>query len=171
MPRNTCRSEMFAKWKKLDPMERYEKYLTENKMWDAKGEKEIDARIDRELTEELEIAENSPFPPPELAEQGVYCDGCHTIEAVWKRPKKEVMPPKSSVNAEWNVERFGGIEQGEARGDERAAESGESGNGRGTSAWKRSRTSRPAQNHSESRTAKDGSKSKPAENRARKKRS
>ena len=21
------------------------------------------------------------FPPPELAEQGVYCEGCHTIEA------------------------------------------------------------------------------------------
>ncbi len=51
--------------------------------------------------EDLEFAENSPFPPPELAEQGVYCDGCHTVEAEWQRPKEEVMPPRSSVKAEW----------------------------------------------------------------------
>ena len=33
------------------------------------------------------------MPPPELAEQGVYCEGCHTIEADWQRAKAEVMPP------------------------------------------------------------------------------
>jgi TPP-dependent pyruvate/acetoin dehydrogenase alpha subunit len=108
--------EMFAKWKKLDPLERYEKYLTENKLWDEKAKKEIDARIDRELTAELEIAERAPFPPPELAEQGVYCEGCHEIEAVWKRPKDEVMPPKSSVDPVWKLGSTGNIEQGEARG-------------------------------------------------------
>jgi len=108
--------EMFAKWKKLDPLERYEKYLTENKLWDEKTRKEINTRIDRELTSELEIAENAPFPPPELAEQGVYCDGCHTIEAMWKRPRDEVMPPKSSVDPVWKLGSTGNIEQGEARG-------------------------------------------------------
>jgi TPP-dependent pyruvate/acetoin dehydrogenase alpha subunit len=108
--------EMFAKWKKLDPLERYEKYLTENKLWDEKAKKEIDTRIDRELTAELEIAENAPFPPPELAEQGVYCDGCHDIEAVWRRPKEELMPPKSSVDPVWKLSATGNIEQGEARG-------------------------------------------------------
>ena len=108
--------EMFEKWKKLDPIARYEKYLTENKLWDEKAKKEIDARIDRELTAELEIAENAPFPPPELAEQGVYCDGCHEIEAAWKRPKEELMPPKSSVDPVWKLGATGNIEQGEARG-------------------------------------------------------
>jgi TPP-dependent pyruvate/acetoin dehydrogenase alpha subunit len=108
--------EMFAKWKKLDPIERYEKYLTENKLWDEKAKKEIDTRIDRELTAELEIAESAPFPPPELAEQGVYCDGCHEIEAVWKRPKDELMPPKSSVDPVWKLGATGNVEQGEARG-------------------------------------------------------
>jgi TPP-dependent pyruvate/acetoin dehydrogenase alpha subunit len=109
--------EMFAKWKKLDPLERYEKYLTDNKVWDEKTRKEIDARIDRELNAELEIAENAPFPPPELAEQGVYCDdSCHKIEAVWKRPKEELMPPKSSVDPVWKLSATGSIEQGEARG-------------------------------------------------------
>jgi hypothetical protein len=50
------------------------------------------------------------MPPAELAEQGVYCEGCHTIEAEWHRSKAEVTPPKSSVAAGWNVKDFGGIE-------------------------------------------------------------
>jgi TPP-dependent pyruvate/acetoin dehydrogenase alpha subunit len=109
--------EMFAKWKKLDPLERYEKYLTENKLWDEKTKKEIETRIDRELTAELEIAESGPFPPAELSEQGVYCDdGCHKIEADWKRSKDELMPPKSSVEPVWKLSAVGEIEQGEARG-------------------------------------------------------
>jgi hypothetical protein len=50
---------------------------------------------------EVEFAENSPVPPPETAAEGVYCEGCHTIDADWQRPKAEVMPPRSSVKAEW----------------------------------------------------------------------
>jgi hypothetical protein len=50
---------------------------------------------------DVEFAENSPFPPPELAAQGVYCEGCHTVEAIWKRPMEDLMPPRSSVKAEW----------------------------------------------------------------------
>ncbi len=103
--------KMFDYWKARDPIARYEAYLTTNRIWDAKTKSEIDARIERELDEEQKFAEESPLPPPELAEQGVYCDGCHTIEAVWQRPKDEVMPPKSSVKSEWVVEDFGGLEQ------------------------------------------------------------
>ena len=88
---------MLEFWKKRDPLGRYEQFLHENKLWDAKTKKEIEARIAREIQADVEFAENSPFPPPELAEQGVYCEGCHTVEADWKRPKEEVMPPGSSV--------------------------------------------------------------------------
>jgi TPP-dependent pyruvate/acetoin dehydrogenase alpha subunit len=102
-------SEMFEYWKARDPLMRYEKHLTENHFWDEKTKGDLDARVDRELAEDLAFAESSPFPPPELAEQGVYCDGCHTIEANWRRPKEEVMPPKSSVTAAWTVRDFGGI--------------------------------------------------------------
>jgi len=109
--------EMFEYWKKRDPLGLYEKYLTENRLWDEKSRKGIEARIDRELTEDLEFAENSPFPPPELAEQGVYCEGdsCHKIEADWRRPKEEVMPPKSSVKPVWEVDGFGSGEAGVKR--------------------------------------------------------
>lgn len=117
--------EMFEYWKKRDPLDLYVKYLDENKLWDAKTRKEIEARIDRELTEDLATAESGPFPPAELATQGVYCDGCHTIEANWKRPKEEVMPPKSSVEAAWKMANPGGMEIGEAR----VVAAGASGNG------------------------------------------
>jgi TPP-dependent pyruvate/acetoin dehydrogenase alpha subunit len=98
--------EMLEAWKKRDPLDRYEKFLNENRLWDAKTKKEIDARIAREIQADVEFAENSPFPPPELAGQGVYCEGCHTVEADWKRHKEEVMPPRSSVKAEWPKKLF-----------------------------------------------------------------
>jgi TPP-dependent pyruvate/acetoin dehydrogenase alpha subunit len=101
--------EMLEYWKARDPLDRYEKYLTENRLWDEKTKADLDARVARELAEDLAFAENSPFPPPELAEQGVYCEGCHAIEANWRRPKEEVMPPKSSVTAAWTVTDFGGV--------------------------------------------------------------
>ena len=95
--------EMFDYWKARDPITLYEKYLTENKIWDAATKSEIDARIERELDVEQKFAEDSPLPPPELAEEGVYCDGCHKIEADWKRAKAEVMPPKSSIDPTWRL--------------------------------------------------------------------
>jgi TPP-dependent pyruvate/acetoin dehydrogenase alpha subunit len=101
---------MLAYWKARDPIARYETYLTEHKLWDAPQKSEIDARIERELDEDQKFAEESPMPPPELAEQGVYCDGCHTIEAEWHRPKKELLPPASSVEAVWKVLDFGAFE-------------------------------------------------------------
>ncbi len=110
--------EMFDYWRAQDPIDRYEKLLTENKLWDRRTQAEIDARIERELKEDLEFAENSPFPPPELAEQGVYCEGCHTIAPEWHRLVEELMPPKSSVQAVWRVEDFGALE--EARGTTKA---------------------------------------------------
>jgi TPP-dependent pyruvate/acetoin dehydrogenase alpha subunit len=98
-------------WKARDPITRFEKYLTENKLWDAKQKSEVDSRIERELDEDQKFAEESPMPPPELAEQGVYCDGCHTIEADWHRPKNELMPPASSVEAVWEVADFGALSE------------------------------------------------------------
>ncbi len=99
--------EMFEFWKARDPIARYEKYLTERGLWDEKAKAEIDARIERELDEDQKFAEESPLPSPETAEQGVYCDGCHTIEADWRRSKEEVMPPAASVEAAWQISDFG----------------------------------------------------------------
>ena len=102
--------EMFDYWKARDPILLFEKYLTENRVWGAGKKAEIDARIEQELDVDQEFAEESPLPPPELAEQGVYCEGCHTIQADWRRPQAEVMPPASSVEAVWTVSDFGALQ-------------------------------------------------------------
>jgi hypothetical protein len=108
--------EMMDYWKARDPLDRYARYLTENRLWDADTQSSLDGRVEQELAEELALAEASPFPPPESAEQGVYCEGCHTIEARWQRPREEVMPPKSSAKAEWVVADFGDVTPGAGGG-------------------------------------------------------
>ena len=60
-------------WEKNnDPVERYERYLTEKKI--ATGEKleEITADINRELDEDVAWAESSPMPESEQAAYGVF---------------------------------------------------------------------------------------------------
>src|SRR5256886_17552291 len=86
-------NEMLEAWKKRDPLDRYEKFLNENKLWDAKIKKEIDARIAREIRADVEIAENSPFPPPELAGEGGNCRGGPAVEAGRERRDEEVQAP------------------------------------------------------------------------------
>jgi hypothetical protein len=99
--------EMLDYWKSRDPLERYENFLTVNNLWDAAKKAEIDARIESELDADQAIAEEAPLPMPEEAAHGVYCEGCHTVEAEWQREKTEVIPPAASVTAEWKVNDFG----------------------------------------------------------------
>jgi len=101
--------EMRAHWEARDPIALYEKFLTAEKLLDATGKKEMDDKLDTLLAAEREFAENSPMPPPEFAEGGVYCPGddCHKIRAKWERPITEVTPPRSSVEAVWTVAGFG----------------------------------------------------------------
>ena len=101
--------DMRAYWEARDPIALYEKFLTSEKLLDAKGKKEIEEKIEKLLEKEREFAENSPMPPPEFAETGVYCTGdeCHKIRAKWERSQSEVTPPKSSVKPVWTVEGFG----------------------------------------------------------------
>jgi len=101
--------EMRAYWEARDPIALYEKFLTGEKLLDAKGRKEIEEKINTLLAKERDFAENSPMPPAELAETGVYCTGddCHKIRAKWERPVAEVTPPRSRVEAVWTVPGFG----------------------------------------------------------------
>lgn len=123
--------QMFDYWKARDPIALYEKYLTHNKIWDAKTQAEIDARIERELDVEQKFAEESAMPPPELAEEGVYCEGCHEIEAAWQRPKAELLPPACSIEPGWEVKDYGAFTKGQADTKQIAAP-GMSGGGNGS---------------------------------------
>jgi len=101
--------EMRAHWEARDPIALYERFLTGEKLLDAKSKREIEEKIDALLSKERDFAENSPMPPPEFATHGVYCTGdeCHKIRPKWERPIAEVTPPKSSVAAVWTVAGFG----------------------------------------------------------------
>jgi TPP-dependent pyruvate/acetoin dehydrogenase alpha subunit len=114
--------EMMDYWKARDPLERCRAYLTQSKLWEADAQAALDARVERELAQELAAAEASPFPQPESAAQGVYCQGCHVIEPRWLRPKDEVTPPKSSVRAVWPATDFdgdfGGVQPGASKASE-----------------------------------------------------
>jgi hypothetical protein len=100
---------MRAYWEGRDPIALYEKFLMGEKLLDAKSKKDVEERIEKLLAAEREFAENSPMPPPEFAETGVYCTGdeCHKIRPKWERPIAEVTPPKSRVKPVWTVEGFG----------------------------------------------------------------
>jgi TPP-dependent pyruvate/acetoin dehydrogenase alpha subunit len=101
--------EMRAYWEARDPIALYEKFLSAEKLLDSRNKQEIEEKINTLLAKDREFAENSPMPPPELAETGVYCTGddCHKIRAKWERPVAEVTPPRSSVEAVWTVPGFG----------------------------------------------------------------
>jgi len=98
-----------AHWEARDPIALYEKFLAEEKLLDGKGKKEIEDKIHALLEKERAFAENSPMPPSETADQGVYCTGpeCHNIQPKWERPIDELLPPKSCVDPAWMVEGFG----------------------------------------------------------------
>src|SRR5215813_8862597 len=101
--------DMRSHWEARDPIALHEKFLTEQGYLDEATKKEIETKLDTLLSKERDFAENSPMPPPELAEKGVYCTGddCHKIRAKWERDKSEVMQPKSNIDASWVVEGFG----------------------------------------------------------------
>jgi TPP-dependent pyruvate/acetoin dehydrogenase alpha subunit len=101
--------EQRAYWEKRDPIALYEKFLTTEKLLDARGKKEIEDKITALLEKDREFAEDSPMPPAELASEGVYCAGpeCHNLLPKWERPVDELLPPKSCVDPVWIVEGFG----------------------------------------------------------------
>jgi TPP-dependent pyruvate/acetoin dehydrogenase alpha subunit len=60
------------KWRKKDPILRYEKYLSVNKVMTAPEKAAIIARVENENREDMALAEASPMPPPEDAARSVW---------------------------------------------------------------------------------------------------
>src|SRR5437879_3212334 len=58
--------EMRAFWESRDPITLHEELLFSEKLLDAKGKQEIEAKIEALLEKDRKLAENSPLPPPEL---------------------------------------------------------------------------------------------------------
>jgi len=84
------------------------KFLTVEKLLDAKGRKEIEEKINT-CSPRNGTLRRTLRCPREFAETGVYCTGddCHKIRGSGKRPIAEVTPPRSIVEAVWTVPGFG----------------------------------------------------------------
>ena len=64
--------DVLEKWRKKDPILRFQKYLSEKKLMTAAEKQAIEARIENEIREDVAITESSPFPPPEDAARPVW---------------------------------------------------------------------------------------------------
>ncbi|MFL6195399.1 MAG: thiamine pyrophosphate-dependent dehydrogenase E1 component subunit alpha [Thermoanaerobaculia bacterium] len=63
---------LFDEWRLKDPIERFERHLLGNGLANEEELKEIVAKIDAQLNQEVDFALASPMPPPERAFEGVY---------------------------------------------------------------------------------------------------
>lgn len=63
---------LFEKWKKKDPILQFEKYLNGKRLMSAKEKAAIEARIEKEIREDVGFAESSPLPAPEGAARAVW---------------------------------------------------------------------------------------------------
>ena len=64
--------DVVEKWRRKDPILGFEKYLAEKKLMTANERAAIEARIEKEIGEDVAFAESSPFPPPEDAARPVW---------------------------------------------------------------------------------------------------
>ena len=104
---------MFDHWKRRDPIDSYERKLAAAGVLTPKKKAEILDGINAVVEEDRAFAENSPFPPPELAASAIYHEGRLPIEPQWMRPVGEVTPPRSSVKPQWRVSGKGEFQSGD----------------------------------------------------------
>ena len=80
---------MFEFWRRRDPITRFENYLVKVKKWLSPAEHaKMIAEVESYLESERDAAVNSPMPPPESAEGGVFCEaGCHEIKPKYGMPR------------------------------------------------------------------------------------
>jgi TPP-dependent pyruvate/acetoin dehydrogenase alpha subunit len=64
--------EILEKWRKKDPILRYGEYLHQKKLMTAQEKAGIEARLEKEIREDVAFAEVSPLPAPEAAARSVW---------------------------------------------------------------------------------------------------
>jgi TPP-dependent pyruvate/acetoin dehydrogenase alpha subunit len=80
--------EMHEFWRKRDPIDRFEKFLSGKHWLTAEQKQKLIDEVEQELEAERDFAVNSPMPEPHIAAEGVYCDeSCHEIKPKYGVPK------------------------------------------------------------------------------------
>src|SRR5262249_22809842 len=65
-------SELFHYWEERDPIGRFERFLTDRGITTKGAIDELQARINQEIDEAIQVAEKDPFPEPEDCLKDVY---------------------------------------------------------------------------------------------------
>jgi pyruvate dehydrogenase E1 component alpha subunit len=68
-------NELFQYWEERDPIRRHQSFLIERGLITDAKVKELQARVNREIDEAIQIAEKDPFPDPEDCLKDVYYEG------------------------------------------------------------------------------------------------
>jgi TPP-dependent pyruvate/acetoin dehydrogenase alpha subunit len=80
--------ELLEEWASRDPIEHYERVLSDRHGFDPAELAEIRAQCEREVAEAAERALASPLPDPGLADEGVFAEGFRPLgdgQAPWSR--------------------------------------------------------------------------------------
>ena len=64
--------ELFEFWEERDPISRFERFLVDRRLIEKSGLEELQTRINNEIDEAIQAAENDPFPEPEDCLKDVY---------------------------------------------------------------------------------------------------
>ena len=93
---------MLEFWRRRDPITRFENYLVKVKKWLSPAEHaKMIAELESYLENERDAAVNSPMPPPESAEGGVFCEaGCHEIKPKYGMPRVKKVDAAERKRAE-----------------------------------------------------------------------
>jgi TPP-dependent pyruvate/acetoin dehydrogenase alpha subunit len=66
--------DLLEKWRKKDPILRFDKYLAQKRLMSAAEKAVLDERIEKEIGEDVAFSEASPMPAPEGGAQPVWAD-------------------------------------------------------------------------------------------------
>ena len=77
----------FEYWKKRDPILRMEKYLIAKGWLTEKENRALIEAVQKQIDEDREFADASPFPEGSTAAKGVYCDNALEIPFLYGNPK------------------------------------------------------------------------------------
>ena len=96
--------ELFEEWRKRDPIDRYERRLTEEHGFEAGELEGLRADCEREVAEAAETALASPMPDPAIATDGVFADRFeelgdgHAPWSHWAEPERDAAVHQGNGN-------------------------------------------------------------------------
>ena len=91
--------QYFEYWKKRDPIVRMEKYLLEKQWLTEKENKDLIAAVQKQIDEDRDFADASPYPDGSTAGERVFCDNSAQIPFTYGPPKFKKTEGKKLVAA------------------------------------------------------------------------